>query len=237
MPIAFGVLPPALGNLEAGKLRAVAVTSKKRFSLLPDVPTFDELGMPGFEAVLHYRPFGPRGHTERDRRPAERRAAQDRRYPRGARTIHKEGGDPLTSTPAEYGVDIDKEERSGAGCVKAGAEGRVTMPRFVPTRWLLSLFVSRASPALSNAEDYPSRPITLIVPFPPGGSTTVMARIVGDKLSAVLGQQIVVENKGGAGGTIGTRFVAKAAPDGYTILLSYTGDNGDCAGHECQRRL
>ena len=49
-----------------------------------------------------------------------------------------------------------------------------------------------------------------------------MARIVGDKLSAALGQQIVVENKGGAGGTIGTRFVAKAAPDGYTILLSYT---------------
>src|SRR6476659_5750942 len=75
---------------------------------------------------------------------------------------------------------------------------------------------------ISNAEDYPSRPITLVVPFPPGGSTTVMARIVGDKLSATIGQQIVVENKGGAGGTIGTRFVAKAAPDGYTILLSYT---------------
>jgi tripartite-type tricarboxylate transporter receptor subunit TctC len=64
---------------------------------------------------------------------------------------------------------------------------------------------------MSNAEDYPSRPITLVVPFPPGGSTTVMARIVGDKLSAAFGQQIVVENKGGAGGTIGTRFAAKAA--------------------------
>ena len=49
-----GVLPPALGNIQAGKLRAIAVTSKKRFSLLPDVPTFDESGMPGFEAVLHY---------------------------------------------------------------------------------------------------------------------------------------------------------------------------------------
>jgi tripartite-type tricarboxylate transporter receptor subunit TctC len=73
-----------------------------------------------------------------------------------------------------------------------------------------------------RADDYPSRPITLIVPFPPGGSTTVMARNVADKMSAALGQQIVVENRGGAGGTIGTRFVAKAAPDGYTILLSYT---------------
>ena len=66
------------------------------------------------------------------------------------------------------------------------------------------------------------RPVTLIVPFPPGGSTTVMARNVGDKMSAALGQQIVVDNRGGAGGTLGTRFVAKAAPDGYTILLSYT---------------
>ncbi len=74
----------------------------------------------------------------------------------------------------------------------------------------------------ARADDYPNRPITLIVPFPPGGSTTVMARNVADKLSVALGQQIVVENRGGAGGTIGTRFVAKAAPDGYTILLSYT---------------
>jgi tripartite-type tricarboxylate transporter receptor subunit TctC len=75
----------------------------------------------------------------------------------------------------------------------------------------------------ARADDYPNRPITLIVPFPPGGSTTVMARNVADKMSAALGQSIVVENRGGAGGTLGTRFAAKAAPDGYTILLSYTG--------------
>lgn len=73
-----------------------------------------------------------------------------------------------------------------------------------------------------RADDYPSRPVTLVVPFPPGGSTTVMARNVADKLSASLGQQIVVENRAGAGGTIGTRSAARAAPDGYTILLSYT---------------
>ena len=74
----------------------------------------------------------------------------------------------------------------------------------------------------AGADDYPTRPITLIVPFPPGGSTTVMARNVAYKMSATLGQPVVVENRGGAGGTIGTRSVAKAAPDGYTILLSYT---------------
>ncbi len=75
----------------------------------------------------------------------------------------------------------------------------------------------------ASAQDYPTRPITLIVPFPPGGSTTVMARNVADQLAQTLGQQIVVDNRGGAGGTLGTRAVAKAAPDGYTIGLGYTG--------------
>jgi tripartite-type tricarboxylate transporter receptor subunit TctC len=79
------------------------------------------------------------------------------------------------------------------------------------------------APAAARADEYPSRPIVLIVPFPPGGSTTVMARNVSDKMSVALGQQIVIENRGGAGGTIGTRSAAKTEPDGYTILLSYTG--------------
>ena len=78
-----------------------------------------------------------------------------------------------------------------------------------------------AAPA--RADDYPNRPITLIVPFPPGGSTTVMARNVADKMSVALGQSIIVDNRGGAGGTLGTRIAAKAAPDGYPILLSYPG--------------
>lgn len=73
--------------------------------------------------------------------------------------------------------------------------------------------------------DYPNRPITLVVPFLPGGSTGIVARIIGDKLAEMLGggAQIVIDNRGGAGGTIGTRAVARSAPDGYTIILGYTG--------------
>jgi len=74
--------------------------------------------------------------------------------------------------------------------------------------------------APAQAQSYPSRPIKVVVPFPPGGPTDGMARIISDRLGAVLGQPIVVENRGGAGGGIGGKFVAEADPDGYTILMS-----------------
>ena len=77
--------------------------------------------------------------------------------------------------------------------------------------------------ASASAQDYPTKPITLVVPFPAGGGNDALARLVAEKMSRALGQQVVVENRGGAGGTIATRAVAKTVPDGYTILLSYTG--------------
>ena len=75
----------------------------------------------------------------------------------------------------------------------------------------------------AQAQSYPSRPITLVIPFPPGGSTSIVGRVIADKMSQLLGQGIVVDNRGGAGGTVGTKFAAKSEPDGYTILLGYTG--------------
>ncbi|MBR1281146.1 tripartite tricarboxylate transporter substrate binding protein [Bradyrhizobium sp. AUGA SZCCT0177] len=111
VPVAFGVLPPALGNIAAGQLRAIAVTSKQRFSLLPDVPTFDESGMPGFEAVLHYGLLAPSGTPPEI---VEILSAELRKLgsdPEVQKRIRIEGGDPLASTPAEYADDIDKEEK------------------------------------------------------------------------------------------------------------------------------
>jgi tripartite-type tricarboxylate transporter receptor subunit TctC len=108
--IAFGVIPPALGNIQAGKLRAVAVASPTRTAMLPDTPTFAESGMPGFEAVLHYGLLAPAGTPRAivDRLNAELRklASNDEVNKR----IFSEGGDPLTSSPDEYAADIDREE-------------------------------------------------------------------------------------------------------------------------------
>jgi tripartite-type tricarboxylate transporter receptor subunit TctC len=85
-------------------------------------------------------------------------------------------------------------------------------------------------PAAVVAQNYPSKPIRLIVAFPPGGSTDIIARIVGQKLGERLGQQVVIDNRGGAGGTIGTEIAARAAPDGYTLTMGTTSTHVIAAG-------
>ena len=72
-------------------------------------------------------------------------------------------------------------------------------------------------PALASAQDFPSKPIKLIVPFPPGGPNDIIARVVGQRMSELIKQPVVIDNRGGQGGVLGTDAVAKAAPDGYTI--------------------
>ena len=86
--------------------------------------------------------------------------------------------------------------------------------------WAISLSTLAMGTAFAQA--YPSKPVKLIVPFAPGGFTDVVARILGQKLAVSMGQQFVIENKAGAGSTIGTDFVAKAAPDGYTLVMVST---------------
>src|SRR5215210_2300445 len=79
--------------------------------------------------------------------------------------------------------------------------------------------VSPALPRTASAQAYPAKPIHLIVPFAPAGASDIIARIIGPALSERLGQQIVIENKAGAGGNIGTEMAVRAAPDGYTLVI------------------
>lgn len=98
--------------------------------------------------------------------------------------------------------------------------GRRVQTAFV--RAMIGIFtacaVGAGMPAL--AQDYPTKPIRFVVPYPPGGGTDIIARIVQEKLTQALGQPIIIENRGGAGGAVGTEAVAKSAPDGYTILFT-----------------
>jgi tripartite-type tricarboxylate transporter receptor subunit TctC len=109
-------------------------------------------------------------------------------------------------------------------CAMPARIPRLTGGRAIQTGLaLLTAAIASGLATVAAAQNYPTRPITLVVPFPPGGSTTIVARIVTERMADAIGQQFVVDNRGGAGGTLGTRQVAKSAPDGYTIALGYSG--------------
>ena len=90
-------------------------------------------------------------------------------------------------------------------------------------KWVVALIAALLGVQVALAQDYPTRPITLIVPFPAGGGVDVIGRIVAEKLSASLGQQVIVDNRGGAAGVIGTRVAKAAPPDGYTLVMATSG--------------
>ena len=95
-----------------------------------------------------------------------------------------------------------------------------------------AIALSLVASGFAHAEQYPNKPVRVVVPFTPGGTSDVLARTLGAKLSDVWGQPVVIENRTGAGGTIGTGLVAKATPDGYTLLISSAAFVISAAVHE-----
>ena len=107
---------------------------------------------------------------------------------------------------------------------EAGGEREAAMRKFWHIVVVLAL---AAAPLRAHAQeglkDYPVKPIRLVVPFPPGGPNDIIGRVVGQKMQELLGQLVIIDNRGGAGGVIGTDNVAKAEPDGYAIAIGSAG--------------
>jgi tripartite-type tricarboxylate transporter receptor subunit TctC len=109
-------------------------------------------------------------------------------------------------------------------------EGDDMLRKFASVAACLAAAAAAFPCTVSAQSDYPNKPLRLIVPFPPGGSTDIIGRIVAQRLGEKLGQQIVVDNRGGAGGTIGTDAAAKASPDGYTLAVGTTSTHAVAPG-------
>src|SRR6185369_14136226 len=164
----------------------------------------------GYDQSL-VRGDGDSGQPDRERRRRSgRRAEQDLR----ARVL---------PAPARQGAEAQEQVRllhpqMAAARRNTGLDTRLMFARALFMAVVLALALLGAQAGAQDA--YPSKPITLIVPFPPGGVADIVARPAADALGRVLGAPVVIENKAGAGGGIGMAYVAKAKPDGYTLLLA-----------------
>ncbi len=220
VPMMFCDLGPAGPQIAAGKVRAIGSSTMTRLAAFPDVPSLNEAGARGFDAASWQMMVAP-AKTPRpvvDKLHAELKAILA--LPDVKEAIAKNGMVPMPDRSVEGLQDFVKigDRALGQGGARRRdrriAIGRTSCVCFELLRRLLPSALSQTA----LAQDYPTRPITIVVPFVAGGSTEISARIVAQQLEARLGKPVIVENRPGAGTVIGSNHVAKAAPDGYTLL-------------------
>src|SRR5206468_1843164 len=116
---------------------------------------------------------------------------------------------------------------AAVGARRRGAQedpgGESGAPLWVSASMRFVLFVLALAAGAASAQNYPTKPIRLVVPFAPGGSSTIVARSVAAEMSKALGQDMYIENKGGGGGNLAMHDVARADPDGYTLIIGHVG--------------
>ena len=204
-PVAFTALPPAIGAIKDGSLRGIAILAKQRIAALPDLPTCG----PAEARRARLRPGREladgvfRAHQERG--GALGQGSEGRRDPYGLATslcIVERAGGVYCCRPVdnEWGYLMKLRARNLASCAAVATAVTLAVP--------------------AAAADYPDHAVKVIVPFAAGGPTDVMARLIAQKLSENLKQQFYVEDHAGAGGNIGMTIAARAAPDGYTVLVA-----------------
>src|SRR5262249_44060134 len=208
----------------------------QRQALEPVARRADHCGgrSPRLRSVPLLRPGGAGRHTAPDRRQAQQGAPR-RAHKRGGAQAPGHRPGPARPEPAgrrrgraepELAGRMRRPDRPRGNEVVEGGQGFRRQGGVMSLRAHALALVTVVSATFAvpvSAQDYPTRPITLVVPYAAGGGNDVMARTVADTMSRELGQQIVVENRAGAGGTIATRQVAKSAPDGYTLVIGGTG--------------
>ncbi len=207
-------------QVKAGNIKAYAVTAKKRWFAAPDVPTVAEAGVPGVEVINWLGAYAPKGTPEvvAKLNAAFRAAMAD---PAVAKRIADQGLEippPEQQSPEAFAAYLKSEmDKWGAVILRVGPQGTVTTMKKTQSLALAALCAASIAASPVRAQNFPSKPVTMIVPFPAGGGSDDSPRIVAERMRVSLGQPVIVENVGGAGGTIGTTRVARATPDGYTI--------------------
>ena len=207
------------------------MTSTTRSALMPDVAPIAEAGLKGYETGTWHGILAPAATPKDVVAKLNAEIVKILAQPDVREKLIGQGLDPVGGTPEQFaayhqvGDREVGESREGFGrespseLTHGAQENRYMMQSMKrPLLLVASLFAAVAAGAV-NAQTYPARPVRFIVPFSPGGASDTAARIIGNKLGERWGQQVVIENRPGAGGTIGTEIASKAQPDGYTLLM------------------